>query len=176
MAYDRSLASLGPGQLLLLLEVAQAIERGDRWLNFMQNFAYYKAPLGRAIHRVVNVQIIRRASLHNVRAAAGELGRWLWRAEAWPRSAPFPTRKRGRRSAAGDRTEREREQARILTQAALGHAGPGIRRLNRAQAMAVPAFRIDVSQLMRKLPGSPGVRRSRAAAAEPAGRAVRGEF
>ena len=42
IAYDRSLASLGPGHLLLLIAAATAIERGDRHLHFMQNFAYYK--------------------------------------------------------------------------------------------------------------------------------------
>jgi len=35
MAYDQSRAALGPGQLLLLLAVGQAIEKGHKHLNFM---------------------------------------------------------------------------------------------------------------------------------------------
>jgi len=42
MAYDLSRSDLGPGQLLLLLAVADALERRHRFLNFLQNFAYYK--------------------------------------------------------------------------------------------------------------------------------------
>jgi len=143
MAYDRSLASLGPGHLLLLLEVAQAIERGDRWLNFMQNFAYYKHRWGARSIEVVNVQIIRRASLHNVRAAAGELGRRFLRAGAAAARHAVSDQESGRAAArAATVTAPERERARILTQAALGHGGPGIRRLNRAQAIAVLPFEL----------------------------------
>lgn len=72
MAYDESRADLGPGQLLLLLAMGEAIRRGDRFLSFMQNFAYYKQRWGATQVPVVNVQLLRRASLHNVRATIGE--------------------------------------------------------------------------------------------------------
>ena len=71
IAYDRSMAHLGPGHLLLLIAVATAIERGDLHLHFMQNFAYYKHRWGAEPIEVVNVQLIRRASLHNARARVG---------------------------------------------------------------------------------------------------------
>ena len=141
MAYDRSLASLGPGHLLLLLGVAQAIERGDRWLNFMQNFAYYKHRWGAQPIDVVNVQIIRRASLHNVSAAAGELRRRFRRADALPALRPDSDHEgAGPGAQAAPVTGPEHEHARILTQTALGYAGPGVRCLNREQAMAVLPF------------------------------------
>jgi len=83
------------------------------------------------------VQIIRRASLHNVRAAAGSSAVALasgGRGRAALRFRPGS----GEAERSWPVTEREREQARILTQAgARACPGPGIRRLNRAQAMAV---------------------------------------
>jgi hypothetical protein len=77
MAYDESRAYLGPGQLLLLLAVGEAIRRGDKFLNFMQNFAYYKQRWGAVLIPVVNVQLIRRVSLHNLRASVGDLRKTL---------------------------------------------------------------------------------------------------
>src|SRR4051812_4307427 len=76
MAYDQSRAALGPGQLLLLLAIGEGIERRHRFLNFMQNFAGYKHRWGAEPIAMVNVQIIRRLSLHNTRASLGELRRW----------------------------------------------------------------------------------------------------
>jgi hypothetical protein len=84
MAYDESRAALGPGQLLLLLAMGEAIRREDQFLNYMQNFAYYKHRWGAAPIPVVNVQLLRRLSLHNLRASVGELSKRL-RAE---RAAP----------------------------------------------------------------------------------------
>jgi hypothetical protein len=72
MAYDESRAELGPGQLLLLVAMGEAIRRGDRFLNYLQNFAYYKHRWGAESIPVVNVQLLRRVSLHNVRASIGE--------------------------------------------------------------------------------------------------------
>jgi hypothetical protein len=77
MAYDESRADLGPGQLLLLLAVGEAIRKGDKFLNFMQNFAYYKHRWGAELIPVVNVQLIRRVSLHNLRASVAELRKKL---------------------------------------------------------------------------------------------------
>jgi hypothetical protein len=82
MAYDQSQAALGPGQLLLLLAVGEAIRRGDRHLNFMQNFSYYKHRWKAEAIDAVSVQLIRRASLQNLRASLGELKkRWTGKRE-----------------------------------------------------------------------------------------------
>src|SRR5438094_963951 len=59
MAYDKSRAELGPGQMLLLTAVGEALGRGDRFLNFLQNFAYYKHRWGAELIDVANVQLIR---------------------------------------------------------------------------------------------------------------------
>jgi hypothetical protein len=75
MAYDVRRASLGPGQLLLLLAVGEAIKRGNRFLNLLQMFAYYKHRWKAEPIEVVNVQLIRRGTLHDLRGALGELKR-----------------------------------------------------------------------------------------------------
>lgn len=154
MAYDSARADLGPGQLLLLLAVGEAIRRKDAFLNFMQNFAYYKHRWGAASIEVVNVQLIRLLSLHNGRATAGDLKRW-WetrqaaRAAAAAGAAPAAAPARVEESepaaeapaAAGP--PRDLERARRLTASALAHAGPGVRRLDRAQAKAHLPFELE---------------------------------
>jgi hypothetical protein len=145
MAYDQSRADLGPGQLLLLLGVGQALGRGERFVNFMQNFAYYKHRWGAALVPVVSVQLIRRASLHNARALMGELGRYLL--------AKIRRTKREESSADGGEqpaeggtssvTPPDLSHARMLTERALAYEGPGVRRLDRAAARGYLPFEIE---------------------------------
>jgi hypothetical protein len=141
MAYDQSQAELGPGQLLLLLAVAEAIRRGDRHLSFMQNFSYYKHRWKAEAIEAVSVQLIRRASLQNVRASLGELKkRWL------ERRGPPSTQAEGHHDATRAAKHRAtaapqaQEYARGLVSSALGFTGSGVRRLNREQAHAYLPF------------------------------------
>lgn len=80
MAYDRSWADLGPGQLLLLLAVGHAIDNGHHHLSFMQNFAYYKHRWGAAPIEVCNVTLARRATLRNLGILLRALSRKFSRA------------------------------------------------------------------------------------------------
>jgi CelD/BcsL family acetyltransferase involved in cellulose biosynthesis len=146
MAYDQSLANLGSGQLLLLLAVGMAIEKSHRYLNFMQNFAYYKHRWAAEPIHVVNVQLIRCLSLHNASAYLGVAKRKL---RAWRR---LPSEVRTRRDAqrAGEDnnadpavTSANREHGVTLTAAALAHGGPGVRRLGRNACRAHLPFDID---------------------------------
>ena len=145
MAYDQSRADLGPGQLLLLLGVGQALERGDKFVNFMQNFAYYKHRWGAALVPVVSVQLIRRASVHNARAVLGELGKGLLaklrrtkRPESPAEGAEQPDEGGASSVAAPDLSH-----ARLLTTQALAYAGPGLRRLDRQAARAYLPFDVQ---------------------------------
>jgi len=135
MAYDQSLANLGPGQLLLLLAVGMAIEKSHRHLNFMQNFAYYKHRWAAEPIHVVNVQLIRCLSLHNASAYLGVAKRKLrgWRRQRAGRS----------RNADPTLTTANREHAATLTAAALAYDGPGIRRLGRNACRVHLPFDID---------------------------------
>jgi hypothetical protein len=171
MAYDESRADLGPGQLLLLLAMGEAIRRGDKFLNFMQNFAYYKHRWGAGSIPVVNVQLIRRASLHNVRATVAELAKKLstWRrrgangaaatdggtpahdngGSAHAGAAPTARPRSDGQPAAADTGMQasvappDLSRARLITAVALAYDGPGIRRLDRDQARAHLPFDIE---------------------------------
>jgi CelD/BcsL family acetyltransferase involved in cellulose biosynthesis len=141
MAYDQSQAELGPGQLLLLLAVAEAIRRGDRHLSFMQNFSYYKHRWKADAIEVVSVQLIRRASLQNVRASLGDFKkRWFGRRgqpATEPRTHHDANRAANKRAAAAPQGQ---EHSRSLASSALGFTGSGVRRLNREQARAYLPF------------------------------------
>jgi len=142
MAYDQSLASLGPGQLLLLLAVGLSIERGWQYLNFMQNFSYYKHRWAAEPIEVENVQLIRKFSGRNLLALLGELKRkWGRKPVHGTGSAAAPEASESGEPAGeplGQSTNQE--AARVLAAAALGRTGKGIRRLARPDARAYLPF------------------------------------
>ncbi len=150
MAYDRTRADLGPGQMLLLLGVAEAIARRDGFLNFLQNFAYYKHRWGADLIEVVNLQLIRRFSPHDARARVGDLKRW-WesrqarKAEASTGEAPAPAVQVKDHAASSTfaNIAVNLERARQLTAAALASAGTGMRVLDRAAARSYLPFDLE---------------------------------
>jgi CelD/BcsL family acetyltransferase involved in cellulose biosynthesis len=137
MAYDQSRADLGPGQLLPLLAVAEAIRRGDRYLNFLQKFAYYKHRWNAQPIETVSVQLIRRASVQNLRASLGELKRRL--RPGRPVASTGLTRARG---GAADACHLSQQRARSLTAAALAAAAPGVRRFDRRASQSYLPFEL----------------------------------
>jgi hypothetical protein len=144
MAYDQSRADLGPGQLLLLLGVGQALDRGERFVNFMQNFAYYKHRWGAALVPVVSVQLIRRASLHNASALIGELSRYLLaKVKRKSRESPGDGGEQPAEGSASGVTPADLPRARMLTEQALAYDGPGVRRLDRQAARAYLPFDVE---------------------------------
>ena len=72
MCFDESQSDSGPGQLLLLLAINDAITEGDRSVNFLQMQPYFKQRWLAELHPVVNVQLIRRASFYNLKAVVGD--------------------------------------------------------------------------------------------------------
>ena len=141
MAYDQSQAELGPGQLLLLLAVGEAIRRGDRHLNFMQNFSYYKHRWKAAAIDAVSVQLIRRASVQNLRASLGELKkRWSGKREQPSTEAAGHHDATQAAMNLAKVTPQAQEHARSLASTPLGFAGSGVRRLDREQARTYLPF------------------------------------
>ncbi|HEY1724750.1 MAG TPA: GNAT family N-acetyltransferase, partial [Steroidobacteraceae bacterium] len=138
MAYDQSRADLGPGQLLLILAAGEAIGRGDGFLNFLQNFAYYKHRWNAEPIEAISVQLIRRASVHNLRAWLGDLKRRL-RPDS-PTAASEPAREQGVPQGPVDEEVQQRSAG--LTAAALAAAPAGVRRLDRAAAQAYLPFEL----------------------------------
>ncbi len=147
MAYDRTRADLGPGQMLLLLAVGEALGRRDSFLNFLQNFAYYKHRWGAQLIDVVNLQLIRKLSPHDGRARVGDLRRW-WQARNDARSgveAPaVPAQPKDHaESSAFAAIPVDLQRARQLTAAALAAAGSGMRVLDRAAARGYLPFDLE---------------------------------
>jgi len=145
MAYDRSRADLGPGQLLLLLAIGQAIERGDRHLNFMQNFAYYKHRWGAEPIDVVDVQLIRRTSLHNLRIWLSDLKKqWRRHKQSADNEVAVERNETKKKEYNGTAVSpQDQERARRLTAAALDYDGLGIRRLDRAKSSMYLPFGLN---------------------------------
>ena len=143
-------AALGPGQLLLLLATGEALARGDGFLNFLHNFAYFKHRWGASEIEVVNVQLIRRVSVHNVRATAGDAKRWWLARKAGANSAREAARPsepdadtEGELAAAKAHASPGGERARALTRAALESGSSGLQRLDRAAARKYLPFSVD---------------------------------
>jgi GNAT acetyltransferase-like protein len=150
MSYDQAHAALGPGQLLLLLATGEALARGDGFLNFLHNFAYFKHRWGASEIEVVNVQLIRRVSVHNVRAIAGDAKRWWLARKAGANSAREAARPsepdanaEGELAAAKAHASPGGERARALTRAALESGSSGLQRLDRAAARKYLPFSVD---------------------------------
>jgi hypothetical protein len=156
MAYDRTRAELGPGQLLLLVAMGEAIGRGDRFLNYLQNFAYYKHRWGAKSIPVANVQLLRKLSAHYLRATVGDLVKRLReprrtrgpaaiteREEPMDHSDAAAAQRAGvvvARGRTGGSTDLAGACARNLAARALDYAGPGVRRLDREQAQRYLPF------------------------------------
>lgn len=146
MAYDQSRADLGPGQLLLLLSMSEAIARRDGFLNFLHGFSYYKHRWAAVPINVVNVQLIRRMSIHNLKTLLGELRSRVRRnnADNVHLVQDTATDDEPRNRAATSDTDRSNEvTARALTERALAYQGEGLRRLNRQLARDYLPFDID---------------------------------
>jgi hypothetical protein len=148
MAYDRTRADLGPGQMLLLMAVGEALGRADLFLNFLQNFAYYKHRWGAESIDVVNVQLIRRLTPHDGRARLGDLRRWWLARQAAKTNGDSALTE----AAAKEHPETEAstpldpvdlERARNLTATALANAGAGMRLLDRAAARKYLPFDLE---------------------------------
>jgi hypothetical protein len=143
MAYDDARANLGPGQVLLLLAVAEGIRRGNRFLNLLQMFAYYKHRWKAEPIEVVNVQLVRRFSLHGLRAALGDLKRRLR-----PERAPAPPVVKDEEGAddapaATNRAPANLDRARLLAASACANGGSGMLKLDREQARGRLPFPLD---------------------------------
>ena len=147
MAYDRTHADLGPGQMLLLLAVGEALARRDRFLNFLQNFAYYKHRWGAEPIDVVNVQLIRRFTPHDARARVGDLRRWWLARKSGQGTAE--TLQAGKEHPESSNVERsdpkpaDLDRARRLTASAFAAGGDGTRRLDRSAARSYLPFDLE---------------------------------
>jgi hypothetical protein len=75
MAFDEHYAHLGPGQLLLLLTIGDAISRRCRSVNFFQLHGYFKKRWLADEIAVVNVQMLRRPGPYDAKGVLGDVRR-----------------------------------------------------------------------------------------------------
>jgi CelD/BcsL family acetyltransferase involved in cellulose biosynthesis len=144
MAHDQSRAGLGPGQLLLLLAVGKAIEKGHKHLSLMQNFAYYKHRWAAEPIEVVNVQLIRRLSLQNLFASLGEMRRKLLGRQSRADGETIERRETLKRTETSQVfTKTDEVRARSLASAAIAFSGAGVRRLDREKARKYLPFVLE---------------------------------
>jgi len=80
--YDDAFGALGPGNLLKVLTVGDAIEGGAPAMNLLGDFAYYKARWGAEVAPTRTLQLFRTWTPPWARARAGELRRRLFGAGA----------------------------------------------------------------------------------------------
>jgi hypothetical protein len=147
IAYDDAYRDLAPGNVLWLLLIHGAIERGERFVNLLGNYAYYKSRWLATITETYAVQVYRRPSLHYYKAKAGA----IWRQISSPPitqmeasrnlSKPENSESRG----AGERTSMraprpvERERARTALRR-IEAAGAGLARLSGREIAAIMPF------------------------------------
>jgi Acetyltransferase (GNAT) domain len=145
MAYDRSHSKLGPGQLLFLLAMGQAIDQSHRHLNFMQNFDHYKHRWGATPINCTDVQFMRRFSTRNLLAVLGDARRWMRRRAAEPDASTGPVED----ATSANDTEvhktvspEQQDHARELVKRALATAGSSMRVFDRDAARSCLPFDI----------------------------------
>ncbi|HEY7724399.1 MAG TPA: GNAT family N-acetyltransferase [Anaeromyxobacteraceae bacterium] len=88
IAFDEGFAALGPGNLLLLLVLRDAIAQGEREANLLNLHAYYKARWGAAVTATVDVQLFRVGGILWARALAGDMRRRIRAALGLPPRLP----------------------------------------------------------------------------------------
>lgn len=150
-AFDDGYRELSPGNLMLLLTVRHAIERGCEGLDLMGNYAYYKADWGATITETEAVQVYRKWRAPHLKALAGEARRRWLRPPVSQHEVAHNLEKvaaaegaAGAAEAATALPERpaERAQAEAVL-AALGRSGARFTRLSGAALKAAMPFDAD---------------------------------
>lgn len=137
MAYDTSFSDLGPGILLNLLLVHDAIQQQQKFANLLNGFAEYKRRWKAEVIPLKRVQLIRRWSAHNLRGTLGDLRRRFARTDT---SVPGTQEKDDSDRSKTTPARPDRSQAQTLATQALAYTGPGLQRLNQAQLQELMPF------------------------------------
>ncbi len=77
LAYDDAFKDLAPGNVMFMLAMRDAADRGVKAVNLLGNFSYHKSRWDAVITPTFAVQVYRRPSLHYLKARGGELQRRL---------------------------------------------------------------------------------------------------
>lgn len=148
--YDAAYQALGPGNLMSLLSVREAILRGAPELNLFADFGYYKGNWGARLVPTRTLQLFRTGSAHWLKAHAGDLRRRLLGAPGAAADGRFNEVKRevdaaGEGEAPAARTAPDRGAERALAARVLGELA----------ARGVALERLGGEALLAALPFSP---------------------
>ena len=117
-AYNSAYSDLAPGYLLHLLALGEAIARGQRALNLLHAYAYYKKSWNGVITETAAVQLYRVPSVPYLKARAGDLARSLARGGEEEEQFNPARRAAGERGSLKDGPRPPRDEAARLAAAA----------------------------------------------------------
>jgi CelD/BcsL family acetyltransferase involved in cellulose biosynthesis len=147
ICYDAGFAALGPGNMMSLLSIREAIRNGAPAQNLFADFGYYKSNWGATLVPTRTLQLFRTGSAHWLKARAGDLRRRLARAPADPEKGRFNQVKRevdgGEKPAPAAPGLPPREEERALAArvlAELARSGAAVERLGGAELEAAMPF------------------------------------
>jgi glycosyltransferase involved in cell wall biosynthesis len=118
-AYDSAYSDLAPGYLLHLVVLGEAIARGQRALNLLHAYAYFKKSWNGVVTETAAVQLYRAPSAPYLKARAGDLVRSLARGGGEEERFNPARRAAGEQGSSKDSPRPPRDEAARLATAAL---------------------------------------------------------
>ena len=118
-AYDSAYSDLAPGYLLHLVALGEAIARGQRALNLLHAYAYYKKSWNGVVTETTAVQVYRVPSVPYLKARAGDVARSLARGGGEEEQFNPARRAAGEQGSSKDSPRPPRDEAARLAAAAL---------------------------------------------------------
>jgi len=145
-AYDSAYSDLAPGYLLHLVVLGEAIARGQRALNLLHAYAYFKKSWNGVVTETAAVQVYRVPSAPYLKARAGDLKRF--RARGGKDAEQFNPARRaaGEQSSSKDSPRPSRDAAARLAAASLARlamVNPGVRTLTGDALVATLPFLLE---------------------------------
>jgi GT2 family glycosyltransferase len=142
-AYDSAYSALAPGYLLHLVVLGETIARGQRALNLLHAYAYYKKSWNGVVTDTAAVQVYRVLSVPYLKARAGDLKRLRARGGEGEKQFNPARRAAGEQGSAKDGPRPPRDEAARFAAAALARlarASSGVRSLSGDALVATLPF------------------------------------
>ena len=145
-AYDSAYSDLAPGYLLHLVALGEAIARGQRALNLLHAYAYYKKSWNGVVTETTAVQVYRVPSAPYLKARAGDVARSLARGGGEEEQFNPARRAAGEQGSSKDSPRPPRDEAARLAAAALARlatVSSGVRLLSGDALVATLPFPVE---------------------------------
>ena len=146
IAYNSAYSDLAPGYLLHLLALGEAIARGQRALNLLHAYAYYKKSWNGVVTETTAVQVYRVPNAPYLKARAGDVARSLARGGREEEQFNPARRAAGEQGSSKDSPRPPRDEAARLAAAALARlamVSSGVRLLTGDALVATLPFPVQ---------------------------------